>query len=337
MKLPESAHVLHGGAVDRQGPPLNPHSVAFSAAMMSLKVFMRLGHDTYEMSAHNRMWRGDRDYLRYLFVSGEGFRFLFDAAEYFRFSLPEGDAPVRDCFALTGVPVQVLPRPDGTRVLENLAEGYPALLLGRATGDRVLLATGYEGGGQTLVAWTFIPGGDMTNKSFSPEDCQFIEGWREGLDAALLVRGKPVSPTDAELSAVYRRALVRGEAALRAGRSAPYGKAVNFYDDWIARVRGGELSSLYPAIWDLAERRLYLANFFEHFRPAFGDKAFQTAFEAGDQIHSHMWRVHALAEENRKSGASVHWEIAEILEKCRALDKSIADDIAAWLDQNREA
>jgi hypothetical protein len=331
MKIPESARVAYKGAVDRAGPPLFPHAVAFSAAMMSLKVLMGLGHDTYEMNAHNRAWRGDRDYLRYLFLSGEGFRFLFDAAEYFRFSLPEGDQPVRDCFAITGTPVEILPRPDCARVVENLAAGYPALLLGRVASDRVLLATGYENGGDVLVAWTFFPGGDMTNKSFSTEDCQFIEGWREGTDAALLVRGDPVLPADAEIAAIYRRALARGAKALRAGRSAPYGTDVNYYDDWIARLKGGDLSSLDPAIWDLAERRMYLANFFEHFRPAFGQDALHTAFTAGDQIHSNMWRVHALAEENRRTGASVHWEIIEIIRQCRALDLTIADDIEGYL------
>ncbi len=337
MKIPESARVTYKGAVDRAGPPLFPHSVAFSSAMTSLKVFMGLGHDTYVMNAHNRAWRGDRDYLRYLFLSGEGFRFLFDAAEYFRFSLPEGETPVRDCFAVTGTPVEIHPHPDCSRVLENLAAGYPALLLGRTASDRALLATGYDNGGETLVAWTFLPGGDMTNKSFSPADCQFIEGWREGLDAALLVRGDPVLPTDAELAAIYRRALARGTKALRAGRSAPDGTDVSYYDDWIARLQSGDLSSLDPAIWDLAERRMYLANFFEHFRPAFGENAFQAAFGAGDQIHTNMWRVHVLAEENRKTGASVHWEIIEIIKECRALDLKIADDIDAWFHINREA
>ena len=338
MKTPESARIPYKGAVDRAGPPLNPHSVAFSSAMMSLKVLMGLGHDTFEMSAHNRMWRGDRDYNRFLFVSGEGFRFLFDAAEYFRFSMPEGAEPIRDAFAVTGTPVEILSNHPASgidggwegadalarRVMENLAQGRPVLLLGRTAGDRVLLATGYENGGETLVAWTFVPGGDMTNKSFSPEDCQFIEGWREGVDAALLVRGDPVPPTDAEMAALDRRALKRGEAALRAGRSAPYGTDVNYYDDWIARVRGGDLSCIYPAIWDLAERRMYLGNFFEHF----GADAFRAAFEACDGIHTLMWRVHARTEEMRKTGASVHWEIAGILEECRALDRRIAENIA---------
>jgi hypothetical protein len=76
---------------------------------------------------------------------------------------------------------------------------------------------------------------------------------------------------------------------------------------------------------------MYLANFFERFRAAFGEGAFQAAFEAGDANHSNMWRVHALAEENRKSGASVHWEIAKLIEECRQLDRRIADDIAGYL------
>ncbi|HML47720.1 MAG TPA: hypothetical protein PKE04_13325, partial [Clostridia bacterium] len=107
-KLPASARVPFGGAVDRQGAPLVPHSMAFPSAMMSLGVLMGASHDTQTLEKHNRAWRTDWDYNRYLGISGEGFKVLFDTAEYFRFALPEGAGPLRDCFEMAGISVNVL-------------------------------------------------------------------------------------------------------------------------------------------------------------------------------------------------------------------------------------
>nr|HML46891.1 hypothetical protein [Clostridia bacterium] len=231
------------------------------------------------------------------------------------------------------------------RVMRNLAEGLPVLLLGRTGGDRVLLAIGYEDNGQTLVAWTFTPGADMTNKSFAPEDCQFIENWTQGTDAAALVRGLPERPGDAERRAILCRALARGEGFLRKPINAPYGESTHAYEDWMSRLRDEAFWAgawtgfpfIYPEIWDLAERRFYLSAFLDHAGASLGTDCLAQGAEAGEAIHDRMWRIHALCEGERGRealrDASVRAQIIAILAECAGLDISIADAIQACLNQ----
>lgn len=357
-KLPASARISFGGAVDRQGMPLVPHSMAFPSAMMSLGVLMGIAHDTPLLQKHGRAWRTDQDYYRYLGISGEGFRVLSDTAEYFRCTLPEGAGPLRDCFQMAGIPVCVLSNAkvqgvDGgwpseealrTLVMRNLAEGFPVLLLGRTKCERVLLAIGYEDGGQTLVAWTFTPGADMTNKSFAPEDCQFIEHWTQGVDAAALVRGLPEQPGSAARQAILRRALARGEGFLRTARSEPYGKPVHAYENWIAHLRDEAFWAgawtgfpfIYPEIWDLAERRFYLAAVLRHAEMALGTDSLEQGAAAAEAIHEIMWRIHALCEGERGRDAlrdaSVRAQIGALIAECAALDITIADAVQNCLN-----
>lgn len=345
------------GAIDREGPSLSPHSMAFPAAMMSLKVLMGLPHETHTIFAHNMQWRADHDDNLYLCLSGEGFRFLFDTAEYFRFQLPEGAEPVRACFAYTGIPVSILSKNavsggDGTweteeelkeLVLNTLRAGFPCLLLSRTTMDRVLLAIGYEDAGETLVAWTFVPGGDMTNKSFSPEDCQYIANWWQGTDAALLVLRSPESPQGQD--AILRAALERGVRDLRAHESAPYGTQIKYYDKWIATLRDEDfwhtvtdgLPMIDPEIWDLAERRAYSAGFLEQVQALWKTDALQPGIDALNKIHGEMWRIHALIEGEdslkKLKDPSIRAQIAEIIEGCRMLDETTADALCAYLDR----
>ena len=88
--LADSVRIPFSGRVMRDGPHLVPHDMAFPSAMMSLKVLMGGQHRTHALSAHGRAWRSDADYYLHLGLSGEGFRFLFDTAEYFRFQEEEG-------------------------------------------------------------------------------------------------------------------------------------------------------------------------------------------------------------------------------------------------------
>lgn len=352
--FPDSVRVPFTGAVQRDGPPLVPHSAAFPAAMMSLQVLMGISHDTHLIHAHNTQWRADHDYNRHYAVSGEGFMFLFDTAEYFRFQRPEGAQPLRECFALAGIPVEVYSNHpvreiDGgwasqealtATVSANLANGLPVLVLGRTVSDRVLLATGYEKGGETLVAWTFSPGSDMSNKSFSPQDCQYITNWQQHTDAVALVQGLPQKPSEETARALILRSLARGEALLRAQRSSPHGVDVNYYDDWIASLQDEAkwasnfegYPSVYPEIWDLAEGRSYMSGYLETAQQALGSDKLAPGIEAGYAIHGNMWRIHALAESQEGNTAlkdsSTRSEIISIIKECRALDTQMADAMA---------
>jgi len=357
---PSSARIVSQGQVRREGPQLVPHAMAFPSAMMSLRVLLGGEHRLHTLSAHGREWRSDEDYFLHLGLSGEGFRFLFDTAEYLRFQEEDGAQPILDCFAAEAIPVSVwAARPAAgvagvwqdesalrTLVIDTLAQGCPALVLGRTGSDWVLLATGYEDGGGTLVAWTFAPGADLSNKSFSPEDCQYVRDWARGVDGVALVTGTPGDPVDR--APILRRALARGERFLRRAEGHPHGDPVDWYREWQGRLKDdafwrGPFSgrpAVDPEIWDLAERRAFCAEFLEGAGEALGTGALAPAVDAFREIHDLMWRIHHLCDGTHTDGehvaralrdAAVRREILGILKDCRDRDERAADAIAQVL------
>lgn len=346
--LPNSVRVPFSGRVKRDGPHMVPHDMAFPSAMMSLRVFMGGEHRTHDLSAHHRAWRSDEDYYLHLGLSGEGFRFLFDTAEYFRFGAEEGAQPLLDCFAMEGIPVKVYAanKVQGIEhvwrdekhlkelVLNTLVQGYPVLLLGRTASDWVVLATGFEEGGETLVGWMFIPGADMSNKSFSPEDCQYIKDWARGADAAALVTGVPEEVKDKE--AILRRALSRGKQFLHMSLGHPHGENANFYDEWTGHLQKAPSwpspftgrPHIDPDIWDLAERRAFVAEFLEEAGQALKTEALSPAADACRRMHDLMWRLSGLCEgedaQAKLNDPEVRKEIISILNTCRELDHQVA-------------
>ncbi len=353
--LPNSVRIPYAGRVNRDGPHLVPHSMAFPSAMMSLKVLLGGAHRTHELSAHSRTWRSDEDYYLHLGLSGEGFRFLFDTAEYFRFTMEEGAQPLLDCFAMEGIPVKVyaaskVPGVHGVWrdqeqlkdwVLDALKQGYPVLLLGRTKSDWVVLATGFEEGGETLVGWTFVPGADMSNKSFAPEDCQFIQDWSTGADAAAIALGAPEDVKDRE--SIFRRALRRGQMCAMNSSGRPHGRECNFYDEWVAKLREAPAwpspftgrPTIDPEIWDLAERRAFAAEFLEEAGQALKTEALAPASDHFRRIHDLMWRLSSLCEgedaQAKLKDPSVIQEIVSILNTCRELDHKAAEAIGTAL------
>ena len=349
--LTNSVRIPFSGRVMRDGPHLVPHDMAFPSAMMSLKVLMGGQHRTHALSAHGRSWRSDADYYQHLGLSGEGFRFLFDTAEYFRFQEEEGAQPLLDCFAAEGIPVKAYAaRPvqgiEGTwrdeaqlmdLVLGTLKSGYPALLLGRTGSDWTVLATGFENGGETLVGWTFVPGADMSNKSFSPEDCQYIMDWSKGVDAAALITGAPGEVKDREV--LFRRGLKRGQRFLTQSASHPHGEKTNFYDNWIRTLEDDSFFKapftgrprIDPDIWDLAERRAFAAEFLEEAGQVLHTDVMAPASKALHQIHDLMWKINSLCEGEdahaKLRDPAVRREIVSILNACRDLDRKAADVI----------
>ncbi|MHB0858293.1 MAG: hypothetical protein ACYC5M_12070 [Anaerolineae bacterium] len=351
MTPPTSIRVPVRGRLAREGARLVPHHMAFPSAMMSLKVFMGFGHRVAHLEAHNQTWLADHDYYLHLGVSGEGFRFLYDVAEGFRFQDPSAAEPVRDCLAAEGLPCQLYAaKPvlglDGiwtdeaalrSLTVQHLAKGLPALLLGRSDSDWVLLVTGYEQSGDTLVAWTFAPGNDVPNKSFSPEDCQFVHQWWSGADALILV-GEPTIPEDR--AAVCERALRRGADLLRCAEGHPHSQDVHdLYDAWIAPLQDDatwarpfdDRPGIDPEIWDLAERRAFCAEFLVEASDVLGTTYLDLAIDAFRRIHDLMWEINALCagEEStaRLRDPNVRQAIVVILEQCRVLDGQAAQAI----------
>lgn len=324
---------------------------------MSLKVLLGGRHRTRLLKAHNRVWREDQDYSFFIGLSGEGFRFMYDAAESFRYQLQEGGWPLHDCFAGEGIPVSIFAaRPAGGMegiwtgeahlrelVMTTLSLGFPVLILGRTGSDWVLLATGYEDGGDTLVGWTFVPGADMSNKSFAPEDCQYIRDWPKGADAVALVKGMPEAPTNRER--IVRRALRRGEEDLRQAISRRQDVLCRFYDVWLDKLANRSFwnrpftgrPGIDPDIWDLAERRCFCADFLTEASELLSRRELMAGAAAFREIHDLMWSINGLCcgdrAQDKLRDEAVRREIAGIVQACRALDEQAADAIALALVQ----
>ena len=350
-----SVRISYTGSITRDGPHLVPHDMAFPSAMVSLRVLMGAEHRTHELSAHGRTWRSDEDYFMHIGLSGEGFRFLFDTAEYFRFAEPEGAEPLLDCLGFEGLPAKVYAaKPvrgiEGVwqdeahlvkLVTDTLRKGFPALILGRTGNDWVLLATGYEQDGSTLVGWMFVPGADMSNKSFSIEDCQYIKDWAKGADAAVLITG--AKETLIDKNAIIRRALTRAKHFLFCSHGHPHSDGCNFYDAWLNAIHTDASflapftarPHIDPDIWDLAERRAFAAGFMEQAGEILSTKAFDPACDALHQIHDLMWKINSLCEgeDARKKllDPAVRREIVSILNTCRELDQRVAGIIGEVL------
>jgi hypothetical protein len=357
---PSSVRIPMQGRVQREGPHLCPHAMAFPSAMMSLRLLLGGQHRTHVMRAHGRDWRLDRDYFLHMGVSGEGFRFMFDTAEYFRFREADGAEPLLDCFAAEGIPVAVYAAQPVAAVhgvwkdeaqmralvKGTLAQGFPVLVLGRTATDWVLLATGYEDGGETLVAWTFAPGADAPNKSFASEDCQYVRDWTSGVDAVALVTGMPADPGDR--AQIVRRALTRGERFLRQAVGHPYGDEKGSYDAWTGKLRDLAFwqrsftgrPAIDPEIWDLAERRAFCAGFLEEAAQVLGTPVLAPAMEAFHEIHDLMWRINSLCDgedaQQKLRDSAVRAEIVGILRTCRTLDDRASDAIARALAENKQ-
>ena len=345
---PNSVRISYNGSIKRDGPHLVPHSMAFPSAIMSLRVLMGSEHRTHDLSAHGRTWRSDEDYFVHLGLSGEGFRFLFDTAEYFRFAEADGAEPVLDCLRFEGIPakayaakpvqgIESVWRDEAhlvALVTDALRKGNPALILGRTGNDWVLLATGFEQGGDTLVGWMFVPGADMSNKSFSPEDCQYIKDWAKGADAAVIINGVPETTSDKE--AIILRALARAKRFLLNSYCHPHGEGCNFYEAWFKALESyapfqAHFTSrphIDPDIWDLAERRAFTAGFLEQAGEILKTKAFDSACDAFHQMHDLMWKINSLCEgeDARKKllDHTIRREIVSILRTCRELDQKVA-------------
>lgn len=348
------------GSVDRRQAPLVPHRHAFPSAMMSLGVLMGLPHETSLIQAHDRTWRMDHDHNLHMGLSGEAFHFKFDTAEYVHCSMPEGTAPVRDCFSAIGLPCEIhsmkgIQGLDGEftdesevkkLVVENLCEGFPVLLLCRKKVERVILAIGYEQDGEVLIAWVFSTGDDIPNKCFSPSECQYLSAWSQDIGAVVLVKGEPSRPKTEVLMDTCRRALTRNERILREHRNPCEEPEGSYYDRWIKGLRDNRFWTtnptgfpyIYPDIFDLAERRIYGAEFLKSVGVILGTDKLLPAVAAGNDIHRLMWTVHSMINETEKGNTalsdwSVREKIVKMLNQCRSLDKRMAECIANTLQE----
>lgn len=354
--LPPSVRISFSGAVDPDGPPMTGHTRAFSAAVMSLTVLMGLPHDTRTGQERSEHYRIDFDYNRNLLLSGEGFLFWSDVWQFITAALPQAPEgspedtwesfdeqphtaqPLLDCLEGAGIEAEFYSNDpmegisggyeagEGLKsaVMRNLSEGFPVLLFSGEPGDRIILATGYQKGGEVLLGWVFSAGHARQNMTFSPKKTKRLTNWDENILALLLVRSKPMPPEDRRYLTV--RALERGAALLRSDKKL----------EGFANTFGGTAEvHVHPEIWDLAERRSFLAYELKETAKLLKTDALNDAMDACWNIHDAVWRIDALSKSKKGlsalKSAAVQKKIAEILMYCRRQDLRMADSITRFL------
>ena len=127
---------------------------------------------------------------------------------------------------------------------------------------------------------------------------------------------------------------------MRNQRSAPYGVDINYYDNWINGLRDESFWAanitgfpyIYPEIFDLAERRIYGAEFLQRAGDLLCTDKLMQAVHAGNEIHSLMWQIHSIVNEAENGNTALRdWvvrkKIVETLNRCRTLDGITADCI----------
>ena len=210
-------------------------------------------------------------------------------------------------------------------VMRNLAEGFPVLLFSGEPGDRILLATGYQKGGDVLLGWLFSAGRARQNMTFSSDKRKRFLAWNKNILAALLVQSKPEPPED--IRPLICRALERGAAFLRGDKKL---------EAFAKTFDGSADVHIHPEIWDLAERRCFLAYELKEAAGLFRTDALKDAIDACWKIHEHVWQIDERSKSKKGrtalKDAVIQKQIAEMLLACRSLDLIIADTISRFLE-----
>jgi hypothetical protein len=364
VKLPEFSKIPFAGAIEQDGPAFGPHTMAFASAATALAVLMGAPHNTSVITAHNRLYRNDNDYFRNMMVSGECFLFWCDIWNYIADELPplsseethynggnweinyngaKDAEPILDCFEISGIKTEIYSNYPAkgikggwndtqalkNMVLSNLAGGFPVLLFSGEPGDRIVLATGYENNGDTLSAYTFTAGDRIkTNAKFSPPKCKKVTDWTKNALAVLLIQSPYTPPVD--IKPLLIKALDRGAQMLRSDTNP---------DRFRESFCGAGKPHVTPEIWDLAERRYYLADALAGTSEVFGTDKLTAAIDASRQIHDNMWKIYHVWKEKKNKAAKQ--QIADILSESRRLDFKIADTLASfvtdWEDNSPES
>ncbi len=351
----EQIIVKERGRIDYEGIMYTPQNMAFPAAVCALKVFMGLGMRTREIHAHNMTWVGNLDYYFQVGVSTEGFGLFYHLPQHVIKHNIFDKEPLKDCLEGEGLQFRLITDPDvqfnkdtysnGEELIEiitkHLRNNLPALIL--TNENIVILATGFTNNGKTIRGWVFMDGGDNTNKSFDPDYCQFIDNWTETTFALILIF-EPKELKDRKEICI--NALKRGSAMMSTVdcklEGYGYGKAL--YRNWIHAIQDDrnyigdvkERPYIDPEIWDLAERRAWVANFIGEAKKYIEDEELEQAEVAFMEIHNKMWEINGLCSEDKVDKLKekdIRFKIINLIKECETLEEEAAECIKIVLSR----
>lgn len=350
----EQILVKERGRIDYQGIMYTPQNLAFPSAVSALKVFMGLDMRRREIHAHHMTWVGNLDYYFQVGVSTEGFGLMYHFPQHVLKNNIFDSEPLKDCLEGEGIPFRLITsnldqfKKDAGAdreefigsLTEHMINNLPVLIL--TNENMVILATGYTNNGKTIRGWVFMNGGDNTNKSFDPDFCQFIDNWTETAFALILIQEPKEFSNRKE---VFIKALKRGYEMMASKdcRLEGYGYGKALYRNWINYILDDSHYSndrkdrpyIDPEIWDLAERRAWVANFIKEAKEYLGDEELEKAEVAFMAIHNKMWEINGLcSEENidKLKEKETRLKIANLIKECEAFEEDAAECIKSVLN-----
>ncbi len=121
-----------------------------------------------------------------------------------------------------------------------------------------------------------------------------------------------------------------------------YGKAL--YRNWIHAIQDDrnyigdvkERPYIDPEIWDLAERRAWVANFIGEAKNYIKDEELEQAELAFMEIHNKMWEINGLCSEDKVDKLKekdIRFKIINLIKECVTLEEEAAECIKIVLSR----
>lgn len=223
------------------------------------------------------------------------------------------------------------------KVISAIArQARPVVLADVPSPGQYALIVGYENAGGTLVGYDCGGGGPPI--LFEADKRKTYTDWAAKATAAAIFKERIGYPDEAF---VYRRAIERGVAILRASENDGWMAGPALFDAWAAAFAPEATleacaSKIDPYIWDLAERRHYSRQFLQRAAKTLPSSAEQLEAAAKEfgAIHDLMWKINQTATDKPRQtlGDPKRREaVAAIIRQAKAHDAKAAELLAQVL------
>jgi hypothetical protein len=194
---------------------------------------------------------------------------------------PEADAELR--------PLNVPDLQD--RILACLVDRkMPVIVGGIPEANQLMLVTGFEDGGDTLVGWSAEGGQDGI--TFKPADQKKAADWKRQVHFVVIPTGRLPRPSERE---VVVQTLVEVERQMRQNQIGLVRTGTAFFDAWADAMEAGDTPPLSmfdptsaaleqrrrwlvaPTAWDVDERTIYAAIYLQRAKDIFPEAADELA------------------------------------------------------------
>ena len=325
------------------------HAMGFPALMSGLKTFLGLNKRIEPCTKESfKAYLWDWDYYFHLAASTEGFGLFYDLPQAVLLNNYWNGEPLKDCFNVEGIEYRLVAEEAvasrdellnvetiDSVVYEHLKKDLPVIIFYKS--NLYLLVTGICEKNMQLLAFPFADG-SVGNKAYEiQKNSRLYQNWKEDISSVVLIDGicEPYSREE-----IVIKALKRGYEMLTETKPTyyEYGFGDNLYKNWIEflqddnnfKTKKDKKRFVSPEDVDMAERRIFVAEFFNEAEDYLGKGVLRDAIDSFYQIHSLMMQMQSLTSRNNDGKLlekATREQVIEILKKCREMDHRAADCI----------